>query len=62
MLPALIMLDRGKLKIAFFTFIFLMTPIALKIYMSDFEYLVLMQLTFWIASFALLKVAGLFKK
>jgi hypothetical protein len=62
MLPVLIMLDKGKLKFALFLFIFLMAPILLKIYMSDFDFLVLVQLIFWTFSFIGIKFLSLFRK
>ena len=62
MLPILIALDKDKLTTALFLFIFLMTPILLKIYNNNFEFLVLMQLIFWIISLVFLKFADSFRR
>ena len=62
MLPALIVLDKNRLKLAFFVFIFLMVPIFLKIHIAGFKFLGLAQLICWIASFVFVKFFGLLRK
>lgn len=61
-LPVLIALDKDELKAALFLFVLLMAPILFKIHTISFEFIVLTQLIFWIASFVFLKSIGLFRR
>jgi hypothetical protein len=62
MLPVLILLDKNNLKTSLFLFIFLMTPVFLSIQINIFEFLVLVQLIFWIIYIIFVKHFEIFRK
>lgn len=62
MLPVIVLLDKNKLKASLFLFVFLMTPVFLKIYMDSFEFFALAQLACWIISIIAVKFFQLLYK
>ena len=59
-LPVFIALDKNKLKVALLTFIILIIPIYLNIYIDNFDFFALSQLGCWIISMIILRFFGLF--